>query len=98
MFMKVRSQAWVTFYIKPEHRGLSQWVREYTQVDSISEALDWVDKEYREHGLDPDLAERAGEALRRELETITDAGAQRSWERLAALLRQEKPAKAEEDG
>lgn len=51
----------------------------------------WVDGEYGKHGLDPDAAEAAGSALRRELEAITEANARRSWERLVALLQQEIP-------
>ena len=47
----------------------------------------WIDTQYRNHGYDPDEAEAAGEALRRELEAITDAGAQKAWERFAGLLR-----------
>ena len=35
----------------------------------------WVDTQYRKHGLDPDAAEAAGEALRKELQAITNAGA-----------------------
>jgi hypothetical protein len=51
----------------------------------------WIDKEYRKHGFDPDEAEAFGEKLRRELESVTDANAQKSWERFAELLRQQKP-------
>ena len=47
----------------------------------------WVDRQYREHGLDPDAAEAAGEALRKELEKITDSGDRSAWERLASLLK-----------
>jgi hypothetical protein len=39
MAMKVKSQERITLYIRPEHRGLLQWAKEYTQADSISEAV-----------------------------------------------------------
>lgn len=29
----------VTLYVKPEHRGLLAWAREYTQARSLSEAV-----------------------------------------------------------
>jgi len=50
----------------------------------------WIDTQYQKHGFEPDDAEAAGEALRRELEAITDTGAQKAWERFAELLRREK--------
>lgn len=50
----------------------------------------WIDTQYQKHDFDPDEAEAAGEALRRELEAITDAGAQKAWERFAGLLREVK--------
>lgn len=53
----------------------------------------WIDEQQRQHGLNPDEVEVAGQALVRELEAITDAGAQKAWERLAELLRKEKSAK-----
>lgn len=48
----------------------------------------WIDEQYRKHGLDPDAAEAASNALRRELEAITETKARKSWERFASLLRQ----------
>ena len=43
----------------------------------------WVDEEYEKHGLDPDSAEAKGEALRKELETVTDKATQEEWEDLS---------------
>ena len=57
----------------------------------------WIDSQYQKHGFDPDDAEAAGEALRRELEAITDTGAQKAWERFLQLLRREKPEEEAED-
>lgn len=37
--MKVKSQERITLYIRPEHRGLLQWARDYTQASSTSEAI-----------------------------------------------------------
>jgi hypothetical protein len=53
----------------------------------------WVDKKYREHGFDPESVEKAGYALRRELEETVDTHARKAWERLAELLRKEKSDK-----
>ncbi len=50
----------------------------------------WIDTEHLKHSFDPDEAEEVGKALRRELEDITDAGAQKAWERFAELFRREK--------
>ena len=47
----------------------------------------WIDDQYRKHGLDPEIAEATTEALRRELEAITDENTKKSWERLAELLK-----------
>lgn len=57
----------------------------------------WIDEQHQKHDLDPDTAEATGNALRRELETITETSAQKSWERFASLLSKEKPEKGEED-
>lgn len=46
----------------------------------------WIDNEYQRHGFEPDAAEAAGEALRRELEQTLDVGARAIWERLAEVL------------
>ena len=56
----------------------------------------WIDEQYRGHGLDPDATEAAGNALRRELEAITETKARKSWERFATLLREDKRDSAEE--
>lgn len=53
----------------------------------------WLDSEYRSHGFDPDQAEIAGEALRKELEASTGAGRE-SWERLRNKMLQ-PPSKTE---
>ncbi len=52
---------------------------------------EWVDTQYQKEGIDPDQAEAAGEALRKELEKITDPGTRAAWERLAKLLGRESP-------
>src|SRR5262245_19133814 len=52
---------------------------------------DWIDGQYQQAGLDADQAEKAGEALRSELESTTEAGARGAWERLAQLLSQDEP-------
>lgn len=46
----------------------------------------WVNKQYLEHGLDPDVAKAAGEVLRRDLEAIKDASVRKAWERFVELL------------
>ena len=46
----------------------------------------WIDTQYSKAGCDPDQAEKAGEALRAELEKTTDTNARAAWERLAQLL------------
>ena len=43
----------------------------------------WVDEEYEKHGLDPDSAEAKADALRRELEKVTDKATQKEWEGLS---------------
>jgi len=48
---------------------------------------DWIDEQYRKHGFDPATAEATTEALRHELEAITDENTKKSWERLAELLK-----------
>ncbi len=50
----------------------------------------WIDGEYDRHNLDPDEAEAAGEALRRELQATTDTDARAAWERLAKLMPEAK--------
>jgi hypothetical protein len=47
---------------------------------------EWIDTQYIKHGLDPEEAKQAGEALRRELEAVTDPGIKKSWERFRDLL------------
>jgi hypothetical protein len=54
---------------------------------------DWIDKQAKQSGIDPDQAEKAGEALRRELEKTTDRGARAAWERFAQVLSKEKEDK-----
>ncbi len=49
----------------------------------------WIDGEHRKHGLDPDSAEAAGEALRSELEAITDTSARHAWEQFRDVLRKD---------
>lgn len=49
----------------------------------------WIDAQYGKAGFDPDQAEKAGAALRAELEKTTDRGARAAWERLAKLVTQE---------
>ncbi len=43
----------------------------------------WVDEEYEKHGLDSDSAEAKADALRQELEKVTDKAAQKDWEGLS---------------
>ncbi|HLZ27389.1 MAG TPA: hypothetical protein VKV73_08725 [Chloroflexota bacterium] len=47
---------------------------------------DWVDGEYRRSGRDPEAARLAGEALRHELEKVTDSGQRSAWERFKDAL------------
>ena len=54
----------------------------------------WIEDQYAEHGIHPYAVESSGNALRRELEAITDADARKSWERFAELL---KPKQSTED-
>lgn len=46
----------------------------------------WIDSEYQKHNLDPDEAERVGDALLKELKTITDRDDRAAWEKLTKLL------------
>jgi hypothetical protein len=46
----------------------------------------WIDEKSRKEGIDPDQAEVAGEALRKELEKTTDLQARAAWEKLSKLL------------
>ena len=57
----------------------------------------WIDEQHQKHDLDPDAAEAACNALRRELEAIKETKARKSWERFASLLSKEKPDEGEED-
>ena len=71
------------------HIGLP-WLHEATRYSELwrTQFHDWIDRQYREHGLDPDRAEAAGERLREELENTTEAKARGAWERLVALVKQ----------
>jgi hypothetical protein len=57
----------------------------------------WIDGQSRKAGFDPDQAEKAGEALRAELEKITDRGSRAAWERFAEILSKEPEDKAPAD-
>jgi len=50
----------------------------------------WIDQQHQEGGFNPYAVESAGNALRRELESLTDSSSRESWERFAVALRQEK--------
>ena len=63
--------------------------KRYTEIWRLK-FHDWIDGKYGEHGLDPDQAEAAGEALRKQLEEITGADDKASWERFLDLLKQVK--------
>ncbi len=47
---------------------------------------EWVDAQYRGEGKDPEQARIAGEALREQLEQITDSGQRSAWERFKGAL------------
>ena len=47
----------------------------------------WVDEQYRRFNMDPEALQAAGEALREELEAVTEKDVKKSWERLAELLK-----------
>ncbi|MEW5922909.1 MAG: hypothetical protein AB1746_02880 [Candidatus Zixiibacteriota bacterium] len=47
----------------------------------------WIDGLYDQKGIPPELAEKAGNALRRELEAVTEKDARKSWERFAELIK-----------
>lgn len=49
----------------------------------------WVDEQYRRHNMDPEALQAAGEALRKELEAVTEKEVKNSWERLVELLKKE---------
>ena len=68
------------------------WLHEASRYSELwrQKFHNWIDTKYQEHGFDPDEAEAAGEALRSELEQITDASVQKAWERLAQLVRESK--------
>ena len=65
------------------------WLHEASRYSELwrQKFHNWIDTKYREHGFDPDEVEAAGEALRSELEQITDASAQKAWERFAHLIK-----------
>lgn len=70
------------------HIGLP-WLHEAKRWSELwrQKVHQWIDEQYEQEGLDPDAAEAAGEALRAELERITDTSARSSWERLADQLK-----------
>ena len=74
------------------HIGLP-WLHEATRYTELWRTTfhAWIDQQYREHGLDPDQAEAAGERLREELERRTETEARTAWERLAKLFNQSDP-------
>lgn len=53
---------------------------------------EWIDEQCRTNGYNPKTLARASEALRRELEAVTDAKARQSWERLASALSRDRKA------
>ncbi len=53
----------------------------------------WVGKQYKKRGFDPVAARAASEALAEELQKTTDAEARGSWERLVAVLSNERREK-----
>ncbi len=69
------------------HIGLP-WLHEAARYSELwrEKFHRWIDAEYQRRGFDPDEAETAGEALRKELERTTDLGARAAWEQLATLL------------
>jgi hypothetical protein len=73
------------------HIGLP-WLHEAKRYSELwrQKFHHWIDSAYRKHGMDPDAAEAAGEALRQELEQITDESAKESWQRLAELLQKDE--------
>jgi hypothetical protein len=50
---------------------------------------DWLDEQCRRYNMDPEALQAAGEALRKELEALTEKDVKKSWERLAELLKKE---------
>jgi hypothetical protein len=71
------------------HIGLP-WLHEAARYSELwrTKFHAWIDGQYREHGLDPNRAESAGECLRDELEKTTEAKAHGAWERLVELFKQ----------
>jgi hypothetical protein len=53
----------------------------------------WIDSRHQEHGLDPDAAEAASDALLNELEQTTDERARASWQQLAELINHKEDEK-----
>lgn len=51
----------------------------------------WVDNQHNQHDLDPSTLKTQGDALREELEKVTEKSAQKIWERLAELMKKEMP-------
>jgi hypothetical protein len=76
------------------HIGLP-WLQEAKQWSELwqQKVHRWIDENYEQEGLDPDDAEAASEALRKELERITDSSARASWERLADSMKEEGRSK-----
>ena len=78
------------------HVGLP-WLHEAKRYSELwrQKVHRWIDEQYEREGLDPDDAEAASEALREELEGITDTSARASWERLADRMSADEAAATE---
>jgi hypothetical protein len=67
------------------------WLHETARYSELWQQKfnNWVDVQNRCRNMDPEALEAAGEALRKELEAVTENDAKKSWERLAELLKKE---------
>jgi hypothetical protein len=72
------------------------WLHEAKRYSELwRQKLDgWIDEQYRKQGLDPEIAKTTTEALRRELEAITDKNTRKVWEGLAELFKGEETGDA----
>ncbi len=73
------------------HIGLP-WLHEVTRYSELWRLKfhKWIDSQYEDDKIEIARVTAVSNALRQELESMTDASARESWERLAALIKNAK--------
>jgi hypothetical protein len=61
-------------------------LRRYSELQR-QRVHEWIDRNHRQHGLDPDAAEQASDSLLEDLEATTDGLTRRSWENLLQVVK-----------